>query len=525
MLDEPRLLVVDDEEAICEGCSRIFSRQGFDVEKCSDAVQGLNLATKTDYSAILLDIKMPGMDGIHFLEALRKEKPGTPVVLMTGYPSIPNAASAIRLGVSDYVTKPFTPEEISQAVHRLLHRDQPGASAAVAARPADTAASTADFRFYRDAWYQAGPEGAVRAGSLLVRPGEAKTASVCLPRIGEVVYQGLPLVSVTIAGKPAQTVPSPLSGIVVAVNEALAKDPTAILADPCGDGWIACISPTRLEEEAGNCQQRRVLLLSQNPNAVETQTAKLRWLGCDVRVVADPRDIDGVRKGFESNVLLFDGTAFGTEGPGIVGEINAKDPSMKIVVLASADCITEPAYRIRRIFYYAVEPFADNEIADILAAAFQPQASQPLGQYREFAQALNGLFITNHNRTRVRLVASPGLLRQEEGLGQLLRHKLMQKRFPLESSPSEVQITPMNLLSLANRSDRLIVLLARDFGRLPGSLTRDTKAEYIAMVGEEADKVTTLLVQPSGIEGSPLAFEPAITESLADHLVREMASC
>ena len=121
MSAEPTLLVVDDEEAICEGCRRIFSRQGFDVRKCSNASQGLDLAKQTDYSAILLDIKMPEMDGLHFLEALRKEKPEVPVVLMTGYPSIPNAASAIRLGASDYVTKPFTPEEISQAVHRLLH--------------------------------------------------------------------------------------------------------------------------------------------------------------------------------------------------------------------------------------------------------------------------------------------------------------------------------------------------------------------------------------------------------------------
>ena len=46
----------------------------------------MSLATDSDYCAILLDIKMPGMDGIHFLEALRKEKPATPVVLMTGYP-------------------------------------------------------------------------------------------------------------------------------------------------------------------------------------------------------------------------------------------------------------------------------------------------------------------------------------------------------------------------------------------------------------------------------------------------------
>ena len=123
MSDDPTLLVVDDEEVICEGCRRIFTRQGFEVEKCSDACQGLSLAKQNDYTAILLDIKMPNMDGIAFLEALRKQKADVPVVLMTGYPSIPNAASAIRLGASDYVTKPFTPEEISQAVHRLLHHD------------------------------------------------------------------------------------------------------------------------------------------------------------------------------------------------------------------------------------------------------------------------------------------------------------------------------------------------------------------------------------------------------------------
>jgi hypothetical protein len=117
------------------------------------------------------------------------------------------------------------------------------------------------------------------------------------------------------------------------------------------------------------------------------------------------------------------------------------------------------------------------------------------------------------------------LLRREEGLGQLLRHKLMQARFPLESSPSESPITPMNLLSMTSHCDRLIVLLAQDHGRLPGSLTRDTKAEYIALVGAGADKVTTLLVQPSGVEEAPLNFEPSVIEALAEHLVREMASC
>ncbi len=120
MADDPKLLVVDDEEVVCEGCRRIFSRQGFQIDKSSDAREGLSLAAEKDYAAILLDIKMPTMDGIQFLKELRRTKPAVPVILITGFPSIPNAATAMRLGAADYVTKPFTPEEITQAVQRLL---------------------------------------------------------------------------------------------------------------------------------------------------------------------------------------------------------------------------------------------------------------------------------------------------------------------------------------------------------------------------------------------------------------------
>ena len=525
MLTESTLLVVDDEDAICEGCRRIFSRQGFDVRKCSDATEGLQLATHGDYAAILLDIKMPEMDGLHFLEALRKEKPGVPVVLMTGYPSIPNAASAIRLGASDYVTKPFTPEEISQAVHRLLHADKSAAASAPTSSAAESPVTGAPFFFYRDAWHQVSEEGVLRVGAMIVRPGVAKIESVTLPRIGEVVYQGLPLAAVTIAGQPQHTIPAPISGVVVGVNDALGTDPAALLADPCGDGWIACIRPTRPDEEVEKCSPRRAILLSRSPASAREQAEKLRRIGCDVCMIADPKDLDAAWKEAGFPVLLFDGTTFGTEGPGVVGAINTQNPSMKIIVFGATDGLLEPAYRIRRIFYYAVEPFADNEIAEILAAAFRPQPAPPFYLQREFAQALGSISITNRNHTRVRLLAAPGLLRREGGLGQLLRHKLMQQRFPLESSPSQTDITPMNILSTAAHCDRLIILLTQDIGRLPGNIARDTKAEYIALVGPGADKVTTLLVQPSGTEAGPLAFESNVTEALADHLVREMSAC
>ena len=120
MTDSHALLLVDDEEVICQACRRIFSRQGFTVDTNTDARQGLAQALEKDYEIILLDIKMPNMDGIQFLEQLRQTRLEVPVLIITGYPSIPNAAAAMRLGACDYVTKPFTSEEITSAVQRVL---------------------------------------------------------------------------------------------------------------------------------------------------------------------------------------------------------------------------------------------------------------------------------------------------------------------------------------------------------------------------------------------------------------------
>jgi DNA-binding response OmpR family regulator/glycine cleavage system H lipoate-binding protein len=521
MPSEPMLLVVDDEEAICEGCRRIFSHQGFEVQKCNDANQGLSLATHGDYAAVLLDVKMPEMDGLHFLELLRKAKPTMPVVLMTGYPSIPNAASAVRLGASDYVTKPFTPEEISQAVHRMLHASLNPATAAVVT---EAPLPGSPVRFYQEAWYQLNREGVARVGVQLNRPGVTKIESIRLPGIGEVVHQGLPLAAVTVAGQAPRIIPAPLSGVVASVNDALANDPSPILADPCGDGWIACLCPTRLAEESQKSSTRNVLLMSQDATSAQKQADALRAAGCEVRTLSDPKAMAEVQSDFASNVLLFDAKTFETDGPGIVGAINAANSAMKIVVMGAPESLLEVAYRIRRIYYYAVEPFADNEIMEILAGVFAAPSAPTVAHHPDIAQPLGGIFITNRNRTRIRLIAAPGLLRREEGLGFLLRHKLMQQRFPLESSPSETPITPMNLLSVATHCDRVVVLLTQKHGRLPGSLTRDTKAEYIAMVGAGADKVTTFLVEPSDVPEHPLAFEPHVIEALADHLIREMAT-
>lgn len=115
-----RLLVVDDEPVVCESCRRILSASGYQVETCTDSSTGLRLAEQNDYDAILLDIRMPFISGVRFLERLREVDAHVPVILISGYGMEAAKASASHPWVSEYVPKPFTPAEVSAAVKRSL---------------------------------------------------------------------------------------------------------------------------------------------------------------------------------------------------------------------------------------------------------------------------------------------------------------------------------------------------------------------------------------------------------------------
>jgi DNA-binding response OmpR family regulator len=524
MLDDPRLLVVDDEEAICEGCRRIFSRQGIQVEKSGNAVEGLKLASNGDFSAVLLDIKMPELDGLRFLEALRAKKPDVPVILMTGYPSVPNAISAIRLGASGFVTKPFTPEEISQAVHKYLRRPAEDHAPRHPAQDDGWTAAEEGVWLWRRSWLQPGKDGTVRVGALLARNEAAGARIDRLPRIGEVVYQGLPLASVRLADGTTRVVPAPASGLVVAVHGELATDASALAASPCREGWIAAICPTRFEEETRNCSRRNVILFNSDPASAARQGDKLRGLGCAVRVVARWDELEPLLENQGTNVLVMADAGLDQRGPDLVGRINAAAPTMKIVLAAGPECKLEAAYRVHRLFYYAIEPFADNEIAEILDAAFRLSVAGPHDQGRKTpAGGLSNVTIANRQGKKVKLLVTPRLMHRQEGLGALLCQKLLDRLFPMETVLGDASLEPTDILKAAGTCDRLVVLVTKDCQLLPGSLVRDAKAEFISISGDGASKVTILAVQPCA--GGGLAqLDAPTTAALAEQVVCDMAS-
>jgi len=117
-----RLLVIDDDAAVLSSCQRIFNADGYEVETCSDPVEGLRLAGENNYSVILCDWKMPGLSGMDVVAELEECCPDTTIVMISGYPAVERAAEAMKRGAMDYLPKPFTPEEITRAVHKARAR-------------------------------------------------------------------------------------------------------------------------------------------------------------------------------------------------------------------------------------------------------------------------------------------------------------------------------------------------------------------------------------------------------------------
>lgn len=119
-MSQRKILVVDDEEVICQSCRRIFDQQGFAVETSTDPRTGLRLAEQNHYDAIVLDVKMPFIDGIRFLQRLREVNVAAPVVVISGRAGEEAERAVGQYGAAAYVSKPFTPDEITVAVRRSM---------------------------------------------------------------------------------------------------------------------------------------------------------------------------------------------------------------------------------------------------------------------------------------------------------------------------------------------------------------------------------------------------------------------
>lgn len=115
-----KALVIDDEQIVLDSVSKILKEENYKVEVSLSGRQGLDWAIQKQYDIVLTDIRMPDIGGMRVLRDIKRAKPSLPVVMVTGYATVKSAVQAMKLGATDYLEKPFTPQELLAVVASAL---------------------------------------------------------------------------------------------------------------------------------------------------------------------------------------------------------------------------------------------------------------------------------------------------------------------------------------------------------------------------------------------------------------------
>jgi DNA-binding NtrC family response regulator len=116
------ILVVDDEEVVRRSYARILGEMDCDAQAAADGEQALHAMEQRPFDVVLLDLRMPGAQGLDVLKTIKHRWPASEVVIITGYPTVESARQALQLGACDYLAKPADPDEVMDAARGAMRR-------------------------------------------------------------------------------------------------------------------------------------------------------------------------------------------------------------------------------------------------------------------------------------------------------------------------------------------------------------------------------------------------------------------
>ena len=121
MTENPYILVVDDEDTIREVVRRYLEREGYLVQEAADGYEALDIVRQTSPNLIVLDLMLPGIDGLTLTQQLRQDRE-IPIIMLTAKGEASDRIRGLDLGADDYITKPFDPQEVVSRVRAVLRR-------------------------------------------------------------------------------------------------------------------------------------------------------------------------------------------------------------------------------------------------------------------------------------------------------------------------------------------------------------------------------------------------------------------
>jgi CheY-like chemotaxis protein len=263
-----RILAVDDEAIVLDSIRRILVVAGYSVDTVETGPEALGLVRKNDYDFVFTDFKMPDMDGVEVTKAVKHLRPDVDVIMVTGYATVESAVETMKHGAMDYIQKPFTEDELTNLVNRLVIRRQarleketapsihlvtPSVGESSSRHEINVPAGV--FVANSHSWVGIHMNGLVRVGiDDFTQKTIGRIDAVELPEQGSTVRRGEPLFTLR-RGNRRLAVPSPLSARVTGLNAALLDRPELIKLKPYELGWVCTMEPTDL---TGDLRELRI---------------------------------------------------------------------------------------------------------------------------------------------------------------------------------------------------------------------------------------------------------------------------
>jgi two-component system OmpR family response regulator len=117
-----RVLVIDDDQDVCGLITHILQQEGYSVVTLTDPSRALDALRQETFHVVLLDLVMPGFNGLDILDQIRRIDADIAVIIITGFPSVESATQSIRHSVSDYLSKPFPPDKLRDTIAQILRK-------------------------------------------------------------------------------------------------------------------------------------------------------------------------------------------------------------------------------------------------------------------------------------------------------------------------------------------------------------------------------------------------------------------
>ncbi|MEM2816540.1 MAG: response regulator [Candidatus Bathyarchaeia archaeon] len=124
MVKKPRILIIDDDENIRKTLAAILEEEGYLVDHAENCQQALEKTAKSFYNVLLIDMRLPDMEGIDLIPKIRDTVPKMRKIIVTGYPTLQNAIEAVNRGADAYIVKPFDVDKVLAVIREQLRKQQ-----------------------------------------------------------------------------------------------------------------------------------------------------------------------------------------------------------------------------------------------------------------------------------------------------------------------------------------------------------------------------------------------------------------